>query len=1108
MPAEYRPMALLLALVVWVCGSAIAIASDDVCAEDAAGTVVAVMGRVELPPTGSNNWRPVTPGTAICNGTSVRTGPDGMTAIWLYREHTMARLTASSTISYAAESTFRPLLEIWNGAAYLFSRTPLKLDVKTPHVSGGIEGTEFLLHVDESGDRSFIQVFEGTVSAKNNLSEAKLYVAQGETLTATDGEAPRKLSPTDNADVQLWRGLVDPLDAVQWTLYYPVISDQNSPLGASLAAGDLKQARSIIGEQPKSDETIASQIIIDTVQARSNQDRTAVLQSAQEASAKFPQSELVALALSYAQQANSDVENARIQLDAFALADTPSSPLLSLRRAELAFINGDKKSAKTLGQAALDDPLTAARAATVLGFVALSELSLKEAEDLFKTAIEMSSHDPAPRFGLGLAKIRRGDEDSGRQEIEFATVFDPNVSLYRSYLGRAYFEEGRSEKALSQYDLAKERDPQDPTPWFFEANQLFLENQPIIAFWGLNESLRLNDNRSVYRTDKALAGDFAVRGSVLSGIYRTLRLEEFGIPEASRAIGLAPSNHAGHRFLADLFADQPFQDFARASEIFKAQILQPITLDPVRPQLAETDLTFLGGAGFNGISFNEYTTAFETNGHRLTLAALGGNFGTAANEFILSGVQGKFGYSLSQFHYETDGVRDNNDVRHDILSAFVQGEVTPKIRLQAEFRYRNTEQGDVTQNFDPTNFSTVDRSNIESFSGRVGGRVDLNRSNTVIANFGYRDFSVDVNAETSSVSADVETNTDGFSTQVQHIYSGQLLSTVAGVDYQEDDLRLDSRVDISNTFGGICPPILGDCVTESLAIIDRRAVSAYGYVYFTPSTSTQITLGFSHDDLNEQVNSFDEVQPKIGFSHRVFDHLTLRFAYTQASGTDPDTPLTLQPTQIAGFAQFFDDSIGSTNEQVAGAIDYIGNDFILAQFSASHRKTTFSISDLANSFALESTSKLLNVGGLITVFPKNNVKISVSSDYKRLKNGGLLIGPDTPNLPLELETLVLPISASYFSSFGTSFEVRGTYVRQELQLSPLSTISDNTEDFFTLDLEVTHRFRAGRGEISIGVKNLLGADFRYQDLNSLLNDTSNPEFTDETLLSVSGTIRF
>ncbi len=1106
MRAGYPSKALLLASLIWLCGASIARAENQTCAVHVA-IVEAAQGRVETALSGAEIWRRTEPGDRLCPGHSVRTGRDGKATIRLIREQTIVRLKTTSNVTFRERQTARTLLEVLWGATFIFSRTPQKLDVHTPHINGGIEGTEFLVQVDAQNNRSFIQVFEGTVSAENAQSHHVIYAAQGETVAADETTAPRKLSRDRPKDVTLWRGLVDPLEEVQWTLYYPIVRAVPTDLQTAVQAGNLKQARALLSGQPQTADVQALSILIDVVQSRTSDDKAANLAAAEEAARRFPSSESVALTLTYALQSLGRVEEAFASANRFDQQQSASS-LMTLRRAELALINDNVALAQKLASSIRSNPTTSSRAHTILGFISLHKLALRDAVQSFGTAIEQDSHDPAARFGLGLTKIRQGDLTEGRDHIELAVTLDPNVSLYRSYLGRAYFEERRSDKALSQYGLAKERDPADPTPWFYEAIQLFLENQPIQALRSLTESIARSDNRAVYRTRGALADDMAVRGSVLSGIYRTLGLEEFGLSEASRAISSAPADHAGYRFHGDLLADQPFQDFARASSIRKAQILQPSTQDPVRPQLAETDLAFLGGAGFNGISFNEYTTAFESNGHKLTVAGLAGNYGTAANEFILSGLQGKIGYNISQFHYETDGVRDNNDVRHDILSVFAQGEVTSRIRLQAEFRYRNTDQGDLSLNFEPDDFSRSDRTKIESFSGRIGGRFDLNASNTLIANFEYRDFDSEVFVESPVSQASVDSDINGFAFQTQNIFEHRIVSIVSGIELSEDEVRFVSRIDASPSFGGVCPAFLVSCVTSARFLSDRRKLSVYSYAYVKLQPDTTFTIGVAHDDLNPSTNGFDQLQPKFGIVHRLTDNLNVRFAYTQGAGTNPDTPLSLQPTQIAGFPQFFDDGVSSTNEHAAVAVDYVSPDLVSGQIKAVWRESELRIPNLSLTSSALADFELLEISGLLNVFPSASTQLSVNAGYSKVQLGGAFFGPSTANAPDTIETAVLPITARYFAPWGTKVEAKGTFVHQDLSPTPFSTLTSTSEDFVTFDLLVSHRFRAGTGDVSVGIKNIFGADFRYQDLNTLLGDAANPSFVNATTFTVAGTIRF
>ena len=57
-----------------------------------------------------------------------------------------------------------------------------------------------------------------------------------------------------------------------------------------------------------------------------------------------------------------------------------------------------------------------------------------------------------------MAKIRRGDLDEGTEQIETAAILDPDNSLLRSYLGKAYYEQKRTELARTEFAIAKELD--------------------------------------------------------------------------------------------------------------------------------------------------------------------------------------------------------------------------------------------------------------------------------------------------------------------------------------------------------------------------------------------------------------------------------------------------------------------------------------------------------------------------------------------------------------------------------------------------------------------------------------------------------------------------
>ena len=101
---------------------------------------------------------------------------------------------------------------------------------------------------------------------------------------------------------------------------------------------------------------------------------------------------------------------------------------------------------------------------------------------------------------LGLAKIRESNLDEGSRDLEIAASLDPNSSLMRSYLGKAYFEEKRTGLDEREYAVAKELDPRDPTPWSYDAIAKQTTKRPVEALHDLQQAIELNDNRAVYRS--------------------------------------------------------------------------------------------------------------------------------------------------------------------------------------------------------------------------------------------------------------------------------------------------------------------------------------------------------------------------------------------------------------------------------------------------------------------------------------------------------------------------------------------------------------------------------------------------------------------------------
>ncbi len=1048
------------------------------------GRLVSIQGVVELQRGGARTWQDAALEQGLCPGDLIRVGSRSRAAIVLLDDGVI-RIDENTTLRLARITPDAPsLIEAALGRLYFFSRRTRSLDVSTPFVNAAVEGTEFL--VDVSGDRARVVVYEGRVLAANDRGEVSLKA--GEAAEAQAGKAPAGVV------------LVEPRTAVQWAVYYPPIlfahsgeswppvlreaaeaavrgdasgafaalervpvSEQDGDFHALkasllLSAGRRDAARgeieAALARDPSSARAYALRAIIAIVEDRPAE----ALAAGERALELAPGSAAAAIALSYAQQANLQLEAARDTLSRAVEAD-PVNALAQARLAELWLELGHVDRAREAIDKAVGLAPNIERVQTIRGFVALARFRPHEAEEAFRKAISLDSASPLARFGLGLASIRKGDVARGRNDIEVAAGLDPNRSLLRSYLGKAYFAERREPLAGEQYAIAKELDPRDPTPWFYDAILKQSENRPVEALRDLERSIELNDNRAVYRSRLLLDRDRASRQASVGRIYDDLGFEQLGINEASRSLTLDPGNASAHRFLADVYGPESRTEVARSSQLLQAQLLQDVTINPVAPSLAETRLSIPSGSlGRSG--FNEFSSVFERNQVQLNLTGLTGNNQTYGNEALVSAVHDNVSLSAGQFHYQTDGFRANNDLRHDIYNVFGQAALSPTLNVQAEVRSRRTETGDLRLNFDPDVFSRTRDRDLDQDTARVGARYSPSPRTDVLASLIYSDRNDKFSESPSEGDFDVREKLAGWQGETQWIYRRQNFSTQAGFGaYTVDQtLRFDAG-------GG------------SLRSADRGDIEQYtGYLYGHVSMPRDVTwtLGLGVDSYSDDGHDLDLVTPKLGVQWQVADGLRLRAAVARFLRPALVAEQTLQPTQIAGFNQFYDDAFGTKSWLYGVGLDARLTPRLYAGVEATRRnldEITFTGGDRETEDVHESAAQAYLYWSLADEWALIG---GMQYDVYEYDEGSF----DKPD---EVRTFSTPIGVRYFNSNGIFAGAGVSWVSQDVQRSAASSFPDGDDSFYLVDAGVGYRFPHRRGLISLGVRNLLDHEFEYQD---------------------------
>jgi tetratricopeptide (TPR) repeat protein len=874
------------------------------------------------------------------------------------------------------------------------------------------------------------------------------------------------------------------------------------------ATSDIERALIL---DPANSYAIALQAIIAVV--NNQKDRAMTL--AQEAVMRDPSSATANVAMSYVQQAHFDLSQALSYLEEAVKLD-PENALAWARLAELLLSVGQLAKAANAAQEAVDLNPNIARTQTVLGYAFLTRIKIKDSIKTFQKAIDLDSAAPLPRLGLGLAKIRKGDLKAGRGEIEIAASLDPNNSLIRSYLGKAYYEEKRDKLARDQFEIAKELDPNDPTPYFYNAIRKQTINRPVEALHDLQKSIELNDNRAVYRSRLQLDQDLAARSASLGRIYSDLGFQQLALVEGWKSVNTDPANYSAHRFLADSYSVLPRHEIARVSELLQSQLLQPLNITPVQPRLAETNLFILEGAGPADPAFNEFNPLFLRNRLALQASGLVGGNDTRGYEIVQSGVWNRFSYSLGGFDYKTEGFRENNEQKQDIYNAFVQVSLTHKTSIQGEVRYKDLEYGDLDLRFDPTNFSKNLRQEEKIRSVRMGFHHGFASNSDIIGSVIYTNGDADTGTMASTmvplpppfppiqvpamIDSDIGADEDGYLAELSHLFHSKTINVSSGFGHYDADRGLvtDATTVLTLPF----PPF--SLTIPQTTIIERDISHTNLYIYSLISYPENFiwTIGASADFLEGSIVDTDQFNPKLGITWNPIPDTTLRGAVFRTLKRTLISSQTLEPTQVAGFNQLFDDTEGVDAWRYGLAVDQKISQNLYTGVELSRRE--LEVPFLAGLQLQQREVDWEERFGRAYLYwtPHKWIAGSVEYQYDRFERKREFPGKEFINL---LKTHRLPIALSFFHPSGLIAQIKSTYIDQEGEFfdQSLTTTSEDSDDFWVVDASFGFRLPKRWGLITVGIINLFDEEFNFQD-----TDPANPTIYPERFIFGKFTLSF
>ncbi len=892
--------------------------------QTSAAMVLLARGDVKVLREGSKEWIPARPRMNLFDGDIIRTG--GLSGATLaMADESVVKLHQNSRLQLRAvarsagwyglrgliktvDTNLRSLYSLQAGRLFLRNKNrAVDAQIETAYATTAIRGTEIDVLV-EDGVGTTVTVLEGTVQTFNDFGAVD--AASGEAVFAAPGTAPVK------------RVLVNPEDAVQWTLVIPprmLTAMQQASANAStpeslrgalvlMLAGEHRAAAAAFAQLPA--EAAIDRSVVRRYEALNSVllgETATALEEARDAVQLEPASADALLVQAYAQQAAFDLDAAEAS-NRQALALEPGNAVALVNLARLEFGDDRTRAARqTLDEARVAAPADP-DALTLSGFVALAERRLDDATDAFRRALETEPGSADAYLGLGLIAMRQGDEATALESVTYAVALEPQRGLYMSYWGKMLYQLRRFEKALDVFGRAEQLDPRDPTPVFYRAIILRDLNRQTESIREMSRAVALNDNRAVYRSRFLMDQDLAVRSVDLSMLYAELGLNAWSRRQAVNAVKADYTNYSAHLSLAGTMENEPDRAFPFANEQLLARLLQPANVN-----------------AFN--SFNEYTSLLEQPGLDGVATVRVGNFGQRATELVGFGYlpEANLAWQMGGFYDDTDGWRGTDFERSTSLAAIAKWQATQNSGVLLSVSSTHFKQGDEQfRRFEASSPSDpLERNYVEQERYELGYHYHAGPHTDLMAYFTYFDQEItqrDHGAETVPIDLggnEAFLDFDGLSRveQDQPLYQGQLQLAHRWGAHQLllGGLYLQRDVDVSNTSVSsvlLRVPALDFSNATSLGEVfaegqhDFRFASVYVQDVWSLTDSLTLDLSVYFDRLEDGETfgaydwTVDRVDPRAGLIWQPTSADTLRLAAFRY--LLPFSPARLDPSDVAG----------------------------------------------------------------------------------------------------------------------------------------------------------------------------------------------------------------
>ena len=393
-------------------------------------------------------------------------------------------------------------------------------------------------------------------------------------------------------------------------------------------------------------------------------------------------------------------------------------------------------------------------------------------------------------------------------------------------------------------------------------------------------------------------------------------------------------------------------------------------------------------------------------------------------------------------------------MRDDITDLFAQAAVTPELNVQAEFRRRRLENGDLGLKFDPALVDSGFERDLDQDIGRFGARYSPTPASDIVYSFIYskrhqkNDFG-------DTGDAPRTTRQKGAQNQIQYIARSESANAVAGLAYYNVDTKNEGRGIRHTTW------------------TDR---SAYVYTNFDMKKDCSLTLGVSYNDFNQVSGDVNALSPKTGVRCDLSERLRLRLAGLRVVKPPLITNQTIEPTQVAGFNQFYDDYSGTKAWLFGIGLDARATDSVYTGAELTYRE----LDELYSPKETTADADEKSARSYIYWAALRHWAIASGATFNIIDVEGF----DAAD---RVKTFTAPFSVIYFHPSGLFASAGPTYVWQDVQTGRTarrfgdSSRPEGKSDYFLVDAAIGYRLPERYGIASISFLNMTNERFRYLD---------------------------